>query len=76
MYKKTRKKLIIGSIVLLGFILLIPRPIALNDGGTIEFKAIIYKITKVHKLVLEENASYQDGIKIELFGKEIFTDVK
>ena len=57
--------------------LLIPIPNHLRDGGTVEYKALLYKISKVHRLVpLEENKEYDDGIIIEILGFEIYNNVK
>ena len=47
----------------------------LKDGGSIEFKAILYKITKYHRLSsIEEDVKYIDGIAIEILGKEIYNN--
>ena len=68
-----------GSIVVL-FILLIPIPIKLKDGGTIEYKALLYKVSRVHSLDLveemENNKNYNEGIIVEILGFEIYNNVK
>ena len=46
MEKKTILFIILGIILLM----LIPIPNRIKDGGSIEYKAILYKITKVHRL--------------------------
>lgn len=70
-----KKKLIIVSIIIIALILLIPIPMKLKDGGSIEFKAILYKITKYHRLSsTEEDVKYIDGITIEILGKEIYNN--
>ena len=70
-----KKKLIIVSIIIIALILLIPIPMKLKDGGSIEFKAILYKITKSHRLSsIEEDVKYIDGIAIEILGKEIYNN--
>ena len=70
-----KKKLIIVSIIIIALILLIPVPMKLKDGGSIEFKAILYKITKYHRLSsIEEDVKYIDGIAIEILGKEIYNN--
>ena len=72
-----KKKIIITVIIIVGLILLIPIPNHLRDGGTVEYKALLYKISKVHRLVpLEENKEYDDGIIIEILGFEIYNNVK
>ena len=70
-----KKKLIIVSIIIIALILLIPIPMKLKDGGSIEFKAILYKITKYHRLSsIEEDVKYIDGIAIEILCKEIYNN--
>ena len=44
------KKKIILLIVIVLIILLIPFKNRLKDGGSIQYKAIIYDITKVHRI--------------------------
>ena len=72
-----RKKVVLIIIVIIAIILLMPIPIRLKDGGSIEFKAILYTITKYHKLVpIEENADvkYIDGIGIKILGMEVYNN--
>ena len=77
------KKFIIALIIILVLILLIPIPNHLQDGGTVEYKAVLYKISKVHKLIwleeMEEEGKikeYDEGIIIEVLGIEIYNNVK
>lgn len=46
-----KKKVIIVLVVIILFILLVPIPFKLKDGGTIEYKSLTYKISKVHRLL-------------------------
>lgn len=55
----------------------------LKDGGTVEYKSLTYKISKVKRLISEEEAekegkvqNYDRGIIVELFGFEIYNDVE
>ena len=64
-------------------ILLFPIRLQLRDGGTVEYKALLYKVSNVHRLIsLEEMENegkvkeYDDGIVIEILGIEIFNNVK
>lgn len=77
------KKFVIALIIILLLILLIPIPNHLKDGGTVEYKALLYKISKVHKLILLEEMKeegkikeYDEGIIIEVLGLEIYNNVK
>ena len=73
-----KKKVIIGICVLLAIILLVPIPVHLKDGGTIIYKAMVYQVEKVHRMVLEDISEdgYEDGTIIRIFGIEIYNDVK
>lgn len=77
------KKFIMALIIIVVLILLIPIPYHLMDGGTVEYKSILYKISKVHKLIpleeMEEEGKikeYDEGIIIEILGFEIYNNVK
>ena len=80
-----KKKIIILIIVILLFILLVPIPMHLKDGGTVEYKALLYTVSKGHSLKPipieemekeENNKGYEDGIIIEILGFEIYNNVK
>lgn len=74
-----KKKILIIAIIILLVILLFPIPMKLKDGGSIEFKSLLYSITKYHKLAREgENTEirYIDGIGIKILGKEIYNSTK
>lgn len=64
-------------LLLIILILFLPIPYRLKDGGSIEYKAIVYKITKYHKLnEVGKNNHYIDGIGIEIFGIEVYKSTK
>ena len=67
-----RKRIIITIIIIIALILLIPIPNHLRDGGTVEYKALTYKISKVHKLNINSLTGYEDGIIIEILGIKIY----
>ena len=69
-----KKKVIIVVIVVL-LILLVPIPIRLRDGGTVEFKAILYKVSKVHRLNAYSLTGYEDGTIIEILGVKIYEKI-
>ena len=58
-------------IIIIALILLFPIPLRLKDGGSIEFKAILYSVTKYHQLNLEVDGGYVNGIGIEILGAKI-----
>ena len=65
-----RKEKIIVLVIILA-ILLLPIPLRLKDGGSGEYKAILYKVTKLHQLPPEGRGSYIEGFEIEILGKTI-----
>ena len=73
--KKIRLFLI--AILLILLVLLIPIPRHLKDGGTIEYKAVLYKVSNVHSINnLESEKLYREGIIVEIFGIEIYNNVE
>lgn len=64
--------IIIAILVVLG-ILLFPRVIALNDGGTKIYKSLIYEVTKAHKI--REGGYFVEGTIVKIFGKQIYCDI-
>ena len=78
-----KKKLIIGIIILIFLILLIPIPNHLKEDGTVEYKALVYKVSKVKRLITIEEMEqegkikeYDQGIVIEILGFEVYNSVK
>lgn len=71
-----KKKIITACILIVVLILLIPIPIHLKDGGTVEYNALSYKISKVHRVVEDSENGYENGIIIEIFGIELYNNVK
>lgn len=67
-----KKKIIIISVVIILLVLLFPIKNQLKDGGTVEYKALIYKVSRVHK---QSETYHEDGTIIEILGKEIFNNV-
>ncbi len=71
-----KKKILIIAIIVLLVILLFPIPMKLKDGGSIEFKALLYSVTKYHKLALENSdKEYIDGLGIKILGKEVYNSI-
>ena len=70
-----KKKILIAVIVIILLVLLIPIPMRLKDGGTIEYKALIYTISKVHRLNHNSKSGYDNGLIIKIFGKEMYNNV-
>ncbi len=70
-----KKKVIIVIIILTLLILLVPIPMHLRDGGTVIYKALTYKISKVHRLTGNTEKMYEDGTIIEILGLKLYDNV-
>ena len=75
-----KKNVIIAICVFLAIVFLLPIPLKLKDGGTVEYTAILYKVSRVHSIdsteEIENGKMYKKGIIIEILGLEIFNNVK
>ncbi len=78
-----KKKVIIILVAIILLVLLFPIRNQLKDGGTVEYKALVYKVSKVKKLISIEEMEqegkikeYDHGIVIEILGFEIYNNVK
>ncbi len=72
----TKKKIILIIIVVVLILLLIPyRKDMLWDGGSVEYKSVLCKYTKVHKLA-QGNSDYYEGLEIYFLGLKIFDNTK
>ncbi|MBQ8403520.1 MAG: hypothetical protein IJX55_03735 [Clostridia bacterium] len=69
-----KKKVIISICIVIAIVLLTPIPMPLNDGGTVEYTALLYKVSDVHRAIAD--MEYNDGIIVEILGFEIFNNVK
>ena len=45
-------------------VLLVPISVHLKDGGTAEYRALLYKVSKIHRLNTEFFTGYENGITI------------
>ncbi len=70
-----KKKIILVIVIIVLLILLVPIPNHLKDGGTVEYKALLYKISKVHRLNAHSLTGYEDGIVIEILGTKIYDNI-
>lgn len=70
-----KKRIVLVIIIAIAVILLFPIPIKLKDGGSVEYKAVLYTITKYNKLTSTiSSTEYIDGIGIEILGMEIYNN--
>lgn len=74
-----KKKAILIMAVLLAIVLFFPIPLRLRDGGTVQYKAILYTVSDVHSLATieeqEAGIEFNEGIIIEILGLELFNNV-
>lgn len=66
-----KKRIIIVSFIII-LIFLMPIPNRLKDGGSIEYRSLLYKVTKIHRLNDKSISGYEDGWKIEILGIKVY----
>lgn len=73
-----KKKILIITIITILFILLIPIPFKLKDGGTVEWKSLTYSVSKVNSIYSIDNnrMGYKKGFIIKIFNITIFNNTK
>lgn len=67
-----KKKIIIIVCVIL-VVMLIPVRLQLKDGGTVEYKSILYKVSKVHRTI---DNGFDIGTEIRILGFKVYGNVK
>ena len=65
------KKAIIIIVIVVLIIMLIPFPSRLKDGGSVEYRSLLYKYTKIHRLSEKSYTGYIDGWDFEILGIHI-----
>lgn len=72
-----KKKKLIVLLIISVFVLFMPIRFRLLDGGTIEYKAILYKVSKVNKIINNNDMiGYAKGVEVEILGNKIYDTVK
>lgn len=71
-----KKKILKGMCILLAVVLLLPIPMRLKDGGTVKYQAVLYSVSDVHRLDPDSEEGFRDDLIIEVFGIEIYNNVK
>ena len=72
-----KKKNLFIILVIVIVLMLIPIPLKLKDGGSTEYKALLYNITKIHRINHQSSTGYEDGWKVEILGIQVYnkTDI-
>ena len=63
-----KKKVFIIIAIIIAVILLVPIPHRLKDGGSVEYKAILYTVKSVHQIDHNNATGYIDGTIIKILG--------
>jgi hypothetical protein len=61
-----KRKIIVGIIIVLLFVLLIPFPLRYKDGGTVEYHAVLYSVTNFHSM--KTGGGFYTGIQVKVLG--------
>ncbi len=69
-----KKKFIIIVLICILAILIIPIPSQLNDGGSVQYTAILYQITDYHRINMPDG--YTEGVGVKILGLEVFNNSK
>lgn len=75
--RRSEKKfaLIVTGVLLLAC--LFPMPNHLKDGGTVEYRALLYTVSRVRRLNdLDAERSYQEGTIVKVLGIELYNNVE
>ena len=52
-------------------------PFHLKDGGTVEYRAVLYTVSRVRRLNgLEAETPFQEGVIVKLLGIEVYNHVE
>lgn len=76
------KKILIAVVgIVLALVLLVPQKLYVKDGGTVVYHAVVYSVTKVHRIKAPtsqavEVAEFEEGTIVTVFGVEIYHNVK
>lgn len=73
--KGTRHKFNAVCLIVL-VILLTPVRMNLKDGGSVRYKALVYEVTKIHRLAPEVDGvkPYIDGFEIKILGMTVYRE--
>ncbi len=65
-----KKKIIIISILIVLILLLTPIPLHYKDGGSVEYKALLYSVTKYNEI--QDVSTTKKGISIKILNFKIY----
>lgn len=65
-----KKIAIIGIIIFL--LMLIPIPSAIKDGGSVCYQAVLYQVTKYHRMDEKSENGYIGGWNVKILGFDVY----
>lgn len=65
-----KKAIRIVIIIIVTLILVVPVPFGYKDGGTVEYKAILYSVTNYHSI--KTGGGFDTGIEIKILGITVY----
>ena len=70
------KFFVVIAIIVVLVILLTPVRMNLKDGGSVRYKALVYEVTKIHRLAPEVDGvkPYIDGFEIKILGMTVYRE--
>lgn len=71
--KKKKIFIILGTILFLIFVF--PIRLVYQDGGTVKYKALVYSVTKHHKIAFGYKEGYKTGLTIQILGHTIYEKI-
>ena len=71
-----KKKVFIIIAIIIAVILLVPIPHRLKDGGSVEYKAILYTVKSVHQIDHNSEFRYIEGTIVKILGVEVFNNTE
>ena len=66
-----KKKIILIIVTLIFIIMLVPIKDKLYDGGSTEYRALLYRYTKIHRLSEKSYTGYEDGWELRILGIKV-----
>ena len=71
-----KKFFVVITIIVVLVILLTPVRMNLKDGGSVRYKALVYEVTKIHRLAPEVDGvkPYIDGFEIKILGMTVYRE--
>lgn len=70
------KRFICALAVIVSMLLLFPIRGQMKDGGSVEYRAILYRVVDVHRISDDPDKEFDEGIIVEILGFEVFNNVE